>query len=65
MVSVTVFSDERSMPVEKGRRREIIAFDEFSKIARWILDEVGFSKIGDELANIELTKATKTSMCLT
>ena len=62
---VIVFSDERSMPIEKVRNSGIVTFDQVSEISRWREDEVGFSKIGGELANIDCTKATKRSMCLT
>ena len=63
-MGVTVFSDERSMPIEKVRKSGIIAFDEVSKISRWLSDEAGFSTVGGELA-IDCTKATKRSVYLT
>ena len=49
------FSDERSMPIERGRKSGIVAFVEVSEITMWISDEVGFSKIGGELAFIYCT----------
>ena len=44
-----ISDDERRMPIEKVRISGILAFDEVSEISRWISDDVGFSKIGDEL----------------
>ena len=38
IVSVTVFSDERSMPIEKVRKSGIVAIDEVTEISRWISD---------------------------
>ena len=64
-MSATLFSDERSMLIEKVRKSGIVAFNEVSKVIRWISDEVGFRKIRGELANIDCTKATKRSMGLT
>ena len=64
-MSVTVLSDERSRPIEKVRKRGIVALNEVRQISRWISDEVGLSKIRGELANINCTNATKRSMCLT
>ena len=66
LVSVTRgFSDERSMPIELVRNSGIVAFYEVSEIGRWIENEVGFSKIGGELANIDCIKTSKRSICLT
>ena len=53
------------MLIEKVRKSGIVAFDEACKIIRWISDEVGFKKIGGELANIDCTEATKRSICMT
>ena len=64
-MSATLFNDEKSMLIEKVRQSGIVAFDEVSEIIRWISDEVGFRKIGWELANIDCTKAMKRSRCLT
>ena len=58
------FSDEMTMPIEKDRKCKIVAFDEVSEINRWISDEVEFSNIGGELANIDRTKTTKRPMCM-
>ena len=35
-MSATLFSDERSMLIEKVRKSGIVAFDEVSEIIRWI-----------------------------
>ena len=52
-MNATLFSDERSMLIKKFRKSGIVAFDEVSEIIRWISDEVGFRKIGGELASDE------------
>ena len=64
-MSVAVFSGEKNITIGKVRNSVIVTFDEVNEISRWISDEVGFSKIRSELANIDCTKGTKRSMCLT
>ena len=54
-----VFSHERNMPIEKVRQSGIVTFDKVSEIISWwIENEVGFSMIAGELANIYCAKAT-------
>ena len=36
-----LFSDERSMLIEKVRKSGTVAFDEVSEIIRWVSDDVG------------------------